>query len=481
MENKALVTVVTVTYNLINAGRKETFLQAVQSVRNQNYPHIQHLIIDGASNDGTIELIKELGLEYFSEPDSGIYDAMNKGIKHAKGKYIALLNSDDFYHDNRMVEKCVHSLEENNLDFVCSNMYHLNEEKPEENYTLYADFSNIFKLMPFGHPTLFCKTEILRRYSFDLQYKIAADYDFVFKLFLHGYKGIALPYTFTTFRIGGACAHDTINEAKGLRKKYLAHKNKILANASSKLGTNEAKLSILTLYQNPLTHIIEKQLHENKQSVQAQDYNNVEHICLEYQGNNFLIALKKALEEATGDYILILPPNATLSSTTVINKIMQRFAIEKIQAIYSDICLDNTNNANSISWNKLLLRKEFIDIPIPYQAFVYDRNLMNYIDFSKTNFDDYLFHIELFLQQGFAYGYEKETLVTIYADKENFSKKEQYIQLYNYLDTKSPYDKVRWKHRIKLFKKLTFLRTIETMWEKKSFLFGFIPLSTKKK
>jgi len=80
-----LVTIVTITFNLIKAGREKTFRQCLESVHNGTYKNVEHIVIDGASKDGTLDLIKEYAnkgwVKYISEPDSGIYDAMNKGVR----------------------------------------------------------------------------------------------------------------------------------------------------------------------------------------------------------------------------------------------------------------------------------------------------------------------------------------------------------------------------------------------------------------
>ena len=98
-----LVTVITVTYNLIKGKREKFIIQCLESVHNQRYSNIEHIVIDGASDDGTLPLLKKyesLGwIKLFSEPDTGIYDAMNKGILKANGKYVSILNSDDFFHN----------------------------------------------------------------------------------------------------------------------------------------------------------------------------------------------------------------------------------------------------------------------------------------------------------------------------------------------------------------------------------------------
>ena len=112
-----IVTVITTTFNLVKNGRVDFFKQCVESVHSQDYQYIEHLVIDGASSDGSLEIIREYEqkgwLTCISEPDKGIYDAMNKGIRLAKGKYIAFLNSDDFWHDSHGVSESVKALEAN--------------------------------------------------------------------------------------------------------------------------------------------------------------------------------------------------------------------------------------------------------------------------------------------------------------------------------------------------------------------------------
>ena len=100
------ITIVTATYNLIKAGRKEFFKKCIESIYSQTYKNFEHIIIDGASDDGTLDLIKEIAPRstVISEPDKGIYDAFNKGVKKASGEYVHFLNSDDYYTDKKSLE-----------------------------------------------------------------------------------------------------------------------------------------------------------------------------------------------------------------------------------------------------------------------------------------------------------------------------------------------------------------------------------------
>ena len=120
--DEPLVSIITVTYNLIKSNRKESFLRAVDSVKKQKYLKVEHIIVDGGSDDGTLDLIKNTGLNYISEPDNGIYDAMTKGIKLASGEYIFFLNSDDYLFDNSVVATIVNAFKENDCEAICGNI-----------------------------------------------------------------------------------------------------------------------------------------------------------------------------------------------------------------------------------------------------------------------------------------------------------------------------------------------------------------------
>lgn len=197
---KPLVTVVTITYNLINAGREKFIRQCIDCVHAQTYKNVEHIIIDGASTDGTLEIFKDYPwLKVFSEPDKGIYDAMNKGVAKASGKYIVFLNSDDFWHDNRAVEESVKALEENDADFSYSSAKYYDENEKFIG-CLFPVMETFFLRMPFSHQSMFTKTKLVH---FDDTYKSAGDYDFVLRLILSGAKGVFVKLDFTSFRLIG--------------------------------------------------------------------------------------------------------------------------------------------------------------------------------------------------------------------------------------------------------------------------------------
>lgn len=202
-----LVSVITITYNIINAGRKEFLRQCFESVHNQTYKNIEHIVIDGASTDGTVDLLREYAekgwITYYSEPDSGVYDAMNKGIDKASGKYIAFLNSDDFWHDTRGIEESVKYLEKEQADFSYATCYYL-DENDQCIGCMKTSIGSFFLRSPLNHQTMFTKREkLLKLGKFDVNYKIIADYDFVCRLILSGAKGVRVPLNFTSYRLNG--------------------------------------------------------------------------------------------------------------------------------------------------------------------------------------------------------------------------------------------------------------------------------------
>lgn len=245
MSNTPPVTIVTVTYNLINSGRTDYFRQCVESVHQQTYKNIEHLVIDGASNDGTIALVDEYAqkgwLTYISEPDTGIYDAMNKGILRAKGKYIAFLNSDDFYHNQDAVKLSVEALEKSGADFSFAPFIFLKNDGRAK-----IQKPNIYKFwtrMSIAHPTIFMKVASLQKYGlFDTSFKIAADYYLMLQIISCGIKFIDVNQSITTFRGGGASAGSnqaTVNEEFLAMYSAIKAKNNLDENTAKKIYTTK--------------------------------------------------------------------------------------------------------------------------------------------------------------------------------------------------------------------------------------------------
>lgn len=206
--NNIKITIITITYNLKRAGRENTFRQCVESVHNQTYKNIEHIVVDGASTDGSLDLIKEYAkkgwITYISEPDSGVYDAMNKGLNLATGDYIAFLNSDDYYHDKKGIQTVVKFILSKKPDF-CYGTCNYITESGDFYGVLKPVVGSFFVRMPFSHQTLFVNTKLMRKLGgFDAKnFKSAGDYDFIIRLYLSGAKGYKFNTNFVNYRMGG--------------------------------------------------------------------------------------------------------------------------------------------------------------------------------------------------------------------------------------------------------------------------------------
>lgn len=206
-DNEPKVTIVTVVRNIISQGRKEMLIRNFESVHRQDYKNIEHLIIDGASNDGTVELLEEYKqkgwIRYISEPDDGIYDAMNKGIDLATGKYINFLNSDDYFIDDYAILASISAMEENKADF--SFAANLTEKKFFKNAIHTRNEKEIIAGTLFSHQAMFTtKKSLIDMGKFNKNIIVSADLDFMLKLFINGYKFVNIsPRTIVSFSNDG--------------------------------------------------------------------------------------------------------------------------------------------------------------------------------------------------------------------------------------------------------------------------------------
>ena len=206
---KPLVTIITASYNLIDGGRKDWFIQNMESVQNQTYKNVEHIVIDGASKDGTIELLEEYQkkgwIKYYSEPDKGIYDAMNKGIMKAKGKYVVCLNSDDFYCNNRAIEMLVQKAEEQDADACYGNAVRISIKTGniKEIWNCKNTFYPLFGACPC-HQCLLIKVDVMKELRlYDLRYKVSADNNFMVRMIYNDKKFININENIVSFRDGG--------------------------------------------------------------------------------------------------------------------------------------------------------------------------------------------------------------------------------------------------------------------------------------
>jgi glycosyltransferase len=201
-------TIITAVYN-----NKQHIEDCIQSVVAQNYLNYEYIIIDGGSDDGTVEIIKkhEKHLSKFvSEKDNGIYDALNKGISLATGDVIVFLHSDDLFASNDVLLKAAGVFDKKNSDSVFGDLLYVSKDNTNKiiRYWKAGEYKHnklLYGWMP-AHPAFFVKKKVYDECGmFDTKFRIAADYDLVLR-FLHKAKITAeyLPEVFVKMRTGGA-------------------------------------------------------------------------------------------------------------------------------------------------------------------------------------------------------------------------------------------------------------------------------------
>lgn len=205
------ISIVTATYNS-GVSLRDT----LESVLSQTYDDYEHIIVDGGSTDNTLDILREYEprykgrLKWHSEPDRGIYDAMNKGIIRATGELVGLLNSDDFYTSDDVLASIAESYKSGGVDAVYGDVcyVHPNDLKKMVRRYSSASFSRWKMRLGFmpAHPSFYCRRSVYMRLGmFDLRFKIAADFEQLLRLiFVNNIKTRYIPKTFVTMRTGGA-------------------------------------------------------------------------------------------------------------------------------------------------------------------------------------------------------------------------------------------------------------------------------------
>jgi len=199
------VTVITPTYNILDNNQADAFNLLVELLDMQTYPYIEHLIIDNASTDGTVEFLKEYKnqgyLNFYSEKDTGKFNAYNKGVMHAKGKYVTFLSCDDFIHDITSIYDIVNLMEANNADFSFAPAYC---RHPEGFVFLFApSMHNAFQVMPCARQAMFFKKSMIEAENyFDEKFRVLADFDFIMRIILKKYKPVYFDTNYVTYKYG---------------------------------------------------------------------------------------------------------------------------------------------------------------------------------------------------------------------------------------------------------------------------------------
>ncbi len=230
MHNDLKVSIITVVYN-----SAETIGDCIQSVATQTFPNLNHVIIDGGSTDGTLDVISRFTsndsriAKVVSEPDKGLYDAMNKGLKLAKGDIIGILNSDDVFADKNAVSRAVSAIVDQNVDSCYADIVYVDR----------ADTSRVVRSWRAGpyekkrfrsgwmppHPTFFVKRSVYEKYGLlNLDFPLAADYELMLRfLYKHEVSTTYIPEVLVKMRAGGT-SRPGMYTARSVLENYRAWK-----------------------------------------------------------------------------------------------------------------------------------------------------------------------------------------------------------------------------------------------------------------
>ena len=193
------VTVITPVLNGI-----DTIEGCISSVVSQNYPNIEHIIVDGISTDGTLNVLKRLGVTYYSEKDAGIYDAFNKGISISTGEYISILNADDKYRTETVVANMIKFMIQSNLDIGHGKVDQVDHAGRTARMIGYdVSRKRLLRKCKVAHPSVFVRRNVYEEYgTYSIGFKIAADYEFFLRVWDKVNIGF-YPEIITTMRLGG--------------------------------------------------------------------------------------------------------------------------------------------------------------------------------------------------------------------------------------------------------------------------------------
>lgn len=243
------ISLITITYN-----SEKTLADTIQSVLNQTYTDIEYILVDGASKDNTVSIIKQYEplfegrMKWISEPDKGLYDAMNKGIRMATGDIVGILNSDDFFTSSNILQKVVDAFQQDrSIDAVYGDVHFVHPSNLNKCVRYYSSkiFKRDFMKMGFmpAHPSFYIRKACFDKYgSYRTDYKIAADFEFLLRVIYKAkIKTKYLPIDMVTMRTGGA-------STSGLESHKRIMKEHLRAFRENGIYTNKLLLSLRYIY-----------------------------------------------------------------------------------------------------------------------------------------------------------------------------------------------------------------------------------------
>lgn len=223
------ISIITVSFN-----SALTIEDTIKSVLAQSNVDLEYIIIDGGSTDNTLEIVnkyKDKIAKIISEPDKGIYDAMNKGIRMATGEVVGIINSDDFYEHNTVLDEVANCFESSKIDACYGNIKYVDRQDTEKQVRFWKAGNYEKKKLNSGwimpHPAFFVRKEVYDRFGlFNLDFRIAADYELMFRFLKNNIEIQYLDSTLVCMREGGFSGQSFKQRQKGwneLKKAWITN------------------------------------------------------------------------------------------------------------------------------------------------------------------------------------------------------------------------------------------------------------------
>lgn len=266
------VSIITVTYNSVR-----TLKHTIESIFAQKNVDWEHIIVDGASTDGTVDLIQSYEKEYrgrlkwISARDKGIYDAINKGMAMAEGDVVGILNSDDFYKYDWSLSHLLEPFHDATIEAVYADVEYVRASDLNRCIRYYSSAIFSPSLMRLGfipaHPTFYMRRELIKKIGpYSIEYRIAADFEFLLRaLFIHRIKTCYIPESLVVMRVGGV-------STTGVKSHKTIMKEHLKACKTHGVYTNMAILSLRYVYK--VMEILYTQFYVKRNRKRCKSINN---------------------------------------------------------------------------------------------------------------------------------------------------------------------------------------------------------------
>lgn len=357
--NNPLVSIITVCLN-----SEKTIEQTIKSVLGQTYKNIEYIIVDGQSSDGTLDIINKYRSQIakvVSEPDEGLYYAMNKGISMATGDIIGIINSDDWY-ETYAVEEVVACFRKTNADLVYGDMMEVHKNENRLMIANNLEELRVFMIIP--HPTVFIRKKVYNICGgFDIRYKVVADYDLMLRLYNMGFNFQKVKRVLANFRMGGVSSRE---EELAVKESY-----RIAREHCEGIEKEDREFVLEKIITHFKGYYFVKMLKENPQQISSRiihilQENGVEETIIFGSGTWGRTVGKKLLDDGIKilcyidndskkwgsmiDGIKVLGPGMLYNYTGLVFVLVHRYSKEILEQIEQ---MDNSN-IRSIDWKILV-------------------------------------------------------------------------------------------------------------------------------